>query len=101
MMKKDKTLLILGAFVMFFGVGYFLYGVIDSWVMGDREAVYETYTVKRGDTFWGISERYRDRDCRDVYIMQYKYELEKLNPEVKPGELKAGDKLKVRYYIKK
>ena len=53
-MKKDKTLLILGAFVMFFGVGYFLYGVIGSWVMGDREAVYETYTVKRGDTFWGI-----------------------------------------------
>lgn len=101
MNRREKAMLVMGALIMSFGLGIILYNYVAAEVLGEREAVYETYTVKRGDTFWTISEIYRLKDSRKPYILEYKYELERLNGDVKPGELRAGDKIKIRYYVAK
>lgn len=101
MNRREKAMLVMGALIMSFGLGIILYNYVGAEVLGDREAVYETYTVKRGDTFWEIAAKYRLKDCRKPYILEYKYELERLNGDLKPGELSAGEKIKIRYYVAK
>lgn len=59
----------------------------------------ETYKVRKGDTFWQISEYYRNLDDRNLYIFEYQDELRELNPQLKDNhcQLKPNDLLTVKY----
>lgn len=63
----------------------------------------ETYTVRPGDTIWGIAERYVAKNTGTRrYILEYKSGMEELNPWLveRKGEIYPGDKLKVTYWVK-
>ena len=99
MKMKAKVMLIICALMVGFSGGIICYDKVGQSINAPKAEVIEEYTVKPYDTMWTISERYRMKDCRNPYILEYKYELEKLNPEVKPGALQVGEKIKVRYYV--
>lgn len=68
---------------------------------GEKRVVnYETYRVRAGDTFWDISEHYRNLDDRNLYIFEYQDELRELNPFLKDrhNQLQPNDIITVRYY---
>ena len=65
--------------------------------------VEEVYTVRPGDTLWGIAEEFCAKNtatCR--YILEYKSGIEELNPWLldRKGEIYPGDKIKVTYWVK-
>ena len=80
---------------------------IGAWVhdgiVGERETVTEVYTVKPGDTLWDISLRYQAKDCRNVYLPEFKSEIENLNTFLRQrqGYIFPGDKIVIEYMIKK
>lgn len=45
-------------------------------VSGYSEPVYQTVTVKSGDTLWSIAQQYKDDDCD---IREYIYNVKKIN----------------------
>ena len=67
--------------------------------------VSETYTVKSGDTLWGISQQYiikntyGSREIREFYhgIIELNYDL--FTGRV-PGEIHPGDKIIINYFVK-
>lgn len=63
----------------------------------DTHIVDTTYTVKPGDTWWNIIERFRDVDADDPYIVDYKHEQEQLNQGVDFGNLMPGQTLHIMY----
>ena len=97
---KEIKMAIIGAVLIGFSSGILVNDYIAE-TLDDKEAVVEEYTVKPRDTMFTISEKYREKDCRDPYILEYKYELEKLNPSINPGLLRVGDKIKIVYYVPK
>ena len=62
----------------------------------------ETYRVRAGDTFWNISEHYRDLDARNLYIFEYQDEMRALNPHLQDTlfQLQPDDFITVRYVKK-
>lgn len=96
-----KPMLIGGAFMaaaaLFSGAG-------GAWEDG-RNAVLveETYTVRPGDTIWGIAEEYCAKNTGTRrYILEYKSGMEEMNPWLldRKGEIYPGDELRLTYWVK-
>ena len=81
-----------------------LFGALNLSNFNQRQDVIhvETYRVKAGDTFWNVTEYYRDLDARDLYIFDYQDEVRDLNPHLKDNncQLQPNDLITV-HYVKK
>lgn len=65
--------------------------------------VEEVYTVRPGDTIWGIAETYCAKNTGTRrYILEYKEGMEEMNPWLveRKGEIYPGDEIKVTYWVK-
>ena len=101
MTKLKKAALIAAAiFTAGLGAGGFIYHTLAENVNPPKKPVAETYTIKAGDTIWHIAETYRKLDCRQPYILEFKDELMKLNPNINAGNLHVGDSIKIRYFVR-
>ena len=63
------------------------------------EPVAEVYTVQPGDTLWSIATEFQAKDCRNIYLPEFKDEIEQLNPILKrnKGYIQPGDKIQIVY----
>ena len=68
---------------------------------GDKIIV-KNHVVKSGDTFWGITTYYRDKDARDMYLLEYQDEVRRLNPKITANQcqVKPNDIITVQYVEK-
>ena len=59
----------------------------------------ENYKVQAGDTFWDITQYYRDLDARNLYIFEYQDEIRELNPHLKDKhfQLQPNDVIQIKY----
>lgn len=92
MSKKLKRALIFAGLLMF--------GVTTlSGSDNGGEMHIDTYRVKSGDTFWNVTQVYRDKDARNLYIFDYQDEVRKLNPHItqKGCQLQVGDVITLQY----
>ena len=79
-------------------------GAVNPWD-DERNAVLveEVYTVRPGDTIWGIAEEFCAKNTGTRrYILEYKAGMEELNPWLldRKGEIYPGDRIKVTYWVK-
>lgn len=62
----------------------------------------ENYKVRNGDTFWNVTEYYRELDARNLYIFEYQDEVRELNPHLRDRhyQLQPNDVITVQYVTK-
>ena len=96
-----KPMLIGGAFV---AAAALCSGAVNPWEDGKNTVlVEETYTVRPGDTIWGIAEEYCAKNTATRrYILEYKSGIEELNPWLleRHGMIYPGDKLTLTYWVR-
>ena len=96
-----KAALVGGAFV---AAAALCSGVCNPWDDGKNAVlVGEVYTVRPGDTIWGIAEEFCAKNTGTKrYILEYKAGMEENNPWLmeRHGEIYPGDEIKVTYWVK-
>ena len=96
-----KAALVGGAFV---AAASLFSGAVNPWDDGKNAVlVEEVYTVRPGDTIWGIAEEFCAKNTGTRrYILEYKSGIEELNPWLldRKGEIYPGDEIKVTYLVK-
>ena len=97
MSNKLKKVLMILAIVLF--------GIVNLNVKNnDGQIIHvESYKVRNGDTFWDVTEYYRELDARNLYIFEYQDEVRELNPQLKERhyQLQPNDVITIQYYTKK
>ena len=97
-----KAVLVGGAFV---AAASLFSGAVNPWDDSDKKVVLveETYTVRPGDTIWGVAEEYCAKNTATRrYILEYKAGMEELNPWLldRKGQIYPGDEIRVTYWVK-
>ena len=79
-------------------------GAVNPWDDGKNAIlVEEVYTVRPGDTVWGIAETYCAKNTGTRrYILEYKAGMEELNPWLleRRGMIYPGDRLTLTYWVR-
>ena len=97
MRRVIKSVLIGGAFV---ALAALFSGAAEQGT--DAVLVEEIYTVRPGDTIWGIAEEYVAKNTGTRrYILEYKAGMEENNPWLmeRHGMIYPGDRLKLTYWV--
>ena len=82
---------------------FFLTGFVEE-TTSDQILVETTYTVKKGDTLWNISEEYLKKNTGGRrYILEFQEGIRQLNTELHPknSQIYPGQKLRINYWIRK
>lgn len=86
------------------GLAILFAGACNPWDDGrDAVLVEEVYTVRPGDTIWGIAEEFCAKNTGTKrYILEYKEGMYENNPWLveRRGEIYPGDKLTLTYWVK-
>ena len=86
------------------GAAILFSGACNPWDDG-RNAILveEVYTVKSGDTIWGIAEEHLQKNTATRrYILEYKEGIYENNPWLveRKGLIQPGDQLVLTYWVK-